>query len=439
MAESPLSDRERELLELVVTGASNKEISQKLFISINTVKVHLRNIFEKLEVASRTEAAMWAVQNGLVDAGGGSLSSEPVEALTGLDAIQAWFISLMPVKRFGLILAIVLPLVILGFGISYLLRPEPEPLSPEVAALVSTLDEDRWQQLADMPTARAGLAAVAYENQIYAIAGEGETGVVGVNERYNPETDTWESLAPKPVPVADVHAGVIGGRIYIPGGRLGTGEITDILEIYDPRQNTWSTGATLPVPLSAYASATLEGKLYLFGGWDGNQYLNSVYQYDPGQDAWAEQTPMPTARGFAGAAVAGSKIYVIGGYDGEKALDVNEEYEPDLDHDMDQAWSTQTSLPFANHGIGVTIASEYLFVIGGSNALSREVHFLNYSSPNMVWNTIASPINSGLNKMAVVNLGTQIYILGGEIGGLLIEKNISYTAFYTVALPIIEK
>jgi LuxR family maltose regulon positive regulatory protein len=52
----PLSDRELEVLRFVAAGLSNKKITEQLFVSISTVKTHLRNIYGKLEVHSRTEA-----------------------------------------------------------------------------------------------------------------------------------------------------------------------------------------------------------------------------------------------------------------------------------------------------------------------------------------------------------------------------------------------
>ena len=63
-----LSERERVVLEAVARGLSNREISRELWISEQTVKFHLRNLYRKLGVSSRTEAARYAYRSGLVAA-----------------------------------------------------------------------------------------------------------------------------------------------------------------------------------------------------------------------------------------------------------------------------------------------------------------------------------------------------------------------------------
>jgi len=60
-----LTDREVEVLRMVAQGASNPEIAQALCITVNTVKVHIRNILDKLQLHNRTQAATYALQNGL--------------------------------------------------------------------------------------------------------------------------------------------------------------------------------------------------------------------------------------------------------------------------------------------------------------------------------------------------------------------------------------
>ena len=63
-----LTDREQEVLVCLVQGDSNEMISQRLHITVGTVKAYLRCIFEKMEVTSRTQAALKALKLGLVSA-----------------------------------------------------------------------------------------------------------------------------------------------------------------------------------------------------------------------------------------------------------------------------------------------------------------------------------------------------------------------------------
>jgi LuxR family maltose regulon positive regulatory protein len=63
----PLSERELEILALVADGLSNREISERLFVALSTVKGHNRNIFDKLYVKRRTEAVARARELGLIE------------------------------------------------------------------------------------------------------------------------------------------------------------------------------------------------------------------------------------------------------------------------------------------------------------------------------------------------------------------------------------
>src|SRR6266702_1793361 len=62
---SPLSQREREIVALVAQGFKNKEMAEKMFISEQTVKNHLHNIFDKLGVSDRLELALYAIHKNL--------------------------------------------------------------------------------------------------------------------------------------------------------------------------------------------------------------------------------------------------------------------------------------------------------------------------------------------------------------------------------------
>jgi DNA-binding NarL/FixJ family response regulator len=65
-----LTDREQDVLELLVQGVtSNRELAQRLYVSENTVKYHLRNILDKLHLQNRAQVVAYAVRHGLVDLG----------------------------------------------------------------------------------------------------------------------------------------------------------------------------------------------------------------------------------------------------------------------------------------------------------------------------------------------------------------------------------
>jgi DNA-binding CsgD family transcriptional regulator len=422
---SELSERELEILQLVATGASNKEIAQQLYISSNTVKVHLRNIFTKIGVASRTEAAMYAVQNGLVgDASGDELQASAAEGSPSTAK------KVLPVLGISLL---VLALGLLGLFSAYqwglfegLAGSEPQPANLP-----------RWEAKKNMPMGRQGLAAVALENNIYVIGGESADGLVSRVDKYDLFSDSWTGVTDKPTPVSEVNGAVIGGKVYVPGGRTAGGGVVDVLEIFDPREDRWEVGASLPMALSAYALVSFEGRLYLFGGWDGKGYRQDVYVYDPGDDRWEQKKPMPTGRALAGAVVAGDRIFVIGGENENGPLAVNEIYTPALEEGNDTSWMVGTNLPKPRSGLGVTSIADIIYVIGGKSDNDLATPSLQYFSQEAQWREFDSPFDKPWSNFGLAAAGSQVYVLGGRLDELIVANNLAYQAIFTVSLPLV--
>jgi DNA-binding CsgD family transcriptional regulator len=461
-AETPISEREREILRLVAMGATNQQIAQQLEISINTVKVHLRNIFGKIGVASRTEATVYAIRQGLVvvdqrrgepppaeaqlgaDGPSPAISSTPTptlieappeSALPSSDAVptprSTPTTPLAPAARRRMPLVILIgaavALVALGGIItSVLTRPttgtSPTPGVVSQASEPAVSQAARWRERAPLPLPRDDFAVAAYDGRLFVIGGRASDTPSGAVSRFDPTNNVWVTLNEKPTPAAQIQAVAIGRSIYVPGGEGTDGQVLDALEAYDPRSQAWETLPPLPAPRSRYALANLEGRLYLFGGWDGTSYRGEVFIFDPATRTWSEGDALPTARRDAGAAVVEGRIYVIGGESERGALRVNERYDPTGDPGRRWESAAPLSEPITNPAAVGTLDVALIFAPGRQSAFQ-------YMPATDSWSQGAVPGDVSLSARAVF-LGTSVYVFG-DTGGALSE----YQALFNTFLP----
>ncbi len=445
----PLTERELEILRYVAAGLSNKEIASRLYISTNTVKVHLRNIFTKLEVVSRTEAAMLAVRQGWVAVGEVRLVSEEELAeeeplpspaqVAEMPAVVAepplpWF------HRIALILA-----ALIAIGAAILAWPRPAPSAPVTAGLLPSRSEaaasgvgvspaSRWVERAQMPTRRAWLAATAWGRQLLAIAGETPEGVTGAVELYDPSADTWTRRTPKPTPVAYVGAVVLEGRVFVPGGCTDGGVALSGVEVYNPATDLWATAAPLPRPLCGYALAVHGDYLYLFGGTDGRQYVDAVYRYDPKTDRWEERSAMPIAQALAAAAPLGDEIYVVGGYRAGEERTTCAVYHPAKD-----AWSACPSLTLPRGGLGLVPLAGQLYAIGGGGWGGYLGFNERYDPTQQAWTAVETPLLGRWQGAGVTVVDLTIYAVGGY-GEDYLSLNLSFEPLpFRIFIPATER
>lgn len=132
-----------------------------------------------------------------------------------------------------------------------------------------------WSKRADMPTPRNHAAAGVVDGRIV-VAG-GRTGSVFIPnafnvdlvEEYNPATDQWVLRAPMPTARSATAWGVHGGKLYVAGGEIRHrdfwGTYTTV-EAFDPKSNSWQRLAPMPLPRHGLAGGVLGDKLHLVSG-----------------------------------------------------------------------------------------------------------------------------------------------------------------------------
>ncbi len=425
-----LTSRELEILALIAEGKSNKEVATELFISVNTVKVHVSNIFQKIEVSSRTEATLYAIEKGVANPalppGGQEIYKKdfkedkfPIEKTSPLS------------KPFFPIAVLLITLLI---AISILLATRYNtPGESGTTLTVNFSSEDRWLAYSNLNIARSDMAAVTYESQIIVIGGDTKDGVTGNVESFSQIENEWNPLQEKPTPVEGATAGIVGERIYVPGGMTADGQVTDKLEVFDPRRNSWEEKSNLPIRLSDYAMATFGGNLYLFGGWDGFEQSDIALKYDPEKDEWSTLSRLSKPPASVVAVQIENKIVIIGKPEmSDSKLDLISYY-PDRDLNGENPWEEGGTLSVAGSlTCSFNLLGELYAVVNSNNSS----YFYIYDTQLATWNKIGenASIISKDSQCAVI--GGELFIFGGsDYDGNPSDQVIGYKMIYSISLP----
>lgn len=436
-----LSEREIDIIRLVATGASNKEIAQKLFISPNTVKVHLRNIFGKLNVVSRTEATMVAIRMGWVDSPKNENASyELSETINPDEPIEVE--SLIPNFRrrnWLVALGIFLILLIVVNIYFFYIRNNAEINNPNANGSSPIQQTQRWQTLSPLTFGIKNMAAIRYEQNFYVFGGENTEKILDSVFIYDINANIWSEGRKMPASVSKIQSVMYGEKIYIPGGISEGGVVSDTLLVYDPREDVWEQKSNLPYAISRYGMVSLEGKIYLFGGWDGSSYRKEVLIYDPLTDIWEKYSEMPQPLADFGIAAIGGGIHIIGGQNEDGILLIHQIFSPQRVLDAEDPWSSGTPLPQLRYGMGVSVLADMIYVVGGENDENPHLPIIQYLAPTDEWVEIDQPNEDIGAFSAVIPYETRLYVMGGELDSEIKPTNQVFQAVYTILVPVIRQ
>ncbi len=439
----PLTERELEVVRLLATGISNKEIAAQLHISTNTVRVHLRNIFTKLEAQSRTEVTMIAVRNGWVAVPAtGRDEGAPAGEEDGIAEAQPPTVVVRvapdPPPPPALLLWQRLAVVVsVGLLVALAVLTWPRSAEPLDATLTNggraeapagelvaapPSESSRWYVRASIRTARTRSAVAIVQEQVYVIGGEVNRAPTAEVLIYEPRRDAWRDGPPKPTAVMNAGAAAISDVIYVAGGSGPDGLPTNRLEGLRTADATWQVLSTLPQPVVGHAVAALGEQLYVIGGRTAGGLSSAVWAFDVRSRNWRAVAPLPTPRSQLAAAVLNGRIYAVGGYDGQREYSTCEYFEP-----ASNRWSACAPMIIPRGGLGLAQVGTSLYAVGGG--LIGFVGFNErYDPVSDAWMPfeMPEPRLGDWRHVSVASMSDRFYVIGGAARGVPLADNYVY-------------
>lgn len=269
-----------------------------------------------------------------------------------------------------------------------------------------------WSLQAPYPIPILDNAVVTHGNFIYSFGGVSESSVT--SQAYRFDGAKWLRIAS--MPASREHPSVVsdGIYIYILGGADTIGTRTNSVYRYDPNTNTYTTLAPFVTPRFAHTVVYLEGKIYLFAGLrNSTSLLSEVYTIST--NSWATSAAYPLRVGFVAAIANKGYIYAAGGVDSPGVATAKSyRYDP-----LANVWEDApiADLPATRWGGASDLYRNQWFVAGGYVGGSSDG---NISSSTLSWNASANQwvgstaMGRARTRMSGSTLGNMFFVTGGR-------------------------
>ncbi len=451
----PLTERELEVLKLLATGVSNKEIAAQLFLSPNTIKVHLRNIFTKLEVQTRTEATLVAVRNGWIalaetDVAASATTPSAVSGAVASAAASAndaatrpinpdidqspehWDVNAIPTanpqpdQAIQPIASVAIDpdetrritvaeqaprniedaLVILGKSTP---QTAPVPVAPN-PQLLPPLSLRRRLLLVGAGLLTLVFMVIALRPQPTITATEENLSAGGPIMVAMPQSTHWVARSTVRTARTGSVAVAAEGRVYVIGGQTDTG-LSDEVLLYTPRQNTWDdVNAPKPTPVFGAGGAAIGKRIYVLGGIAANGQPSRQFEMlDLNGNAWTALRDLPNAISGHAVSAAQNKLYVFGGRVNGAISAAARVFDPNT-----EAWADLPPMPTPRAQAAAAAINDQIYVVGGSDGQQELTTCEVFSIRDSRWQT-CSPMTTARSSFGLAAVGQSLYAIGGGV------------------------